>query len=136
MIYFDTGAFIALWVAKDGRHDAARVVLQSVRDERIRLFTSNFVLDEAVTHAGRLAGSRFAAERLRNILDSKTLTVLRPDERDERGALALYEKYADQKVSFTDAVSFALMRRNGIKRAFAFDRHFELAGFELWPGPK
>jgi predicted nucleic acid-binding protein len=41
--------------------------------------------------------------------------------------------FGDQAVSFTDALSFAVMRRMRIERAFSFDRHFALAGFELWP---
>jgi predicted nucleic acid-binding protein len=38
----------------------------------------------------------------------------------------------DQKVSFTDCVSFTLMREAGIQTAFAFDSHFERAGFKKW----
>ena len=133
MIFIDTGAFIALWVDHDGRHSAAEAALAALREERARLFTSNFVLDEAVTHVGRFAGAKFVAEQARNILDSKAITMLRPDEEDERSALVLYEKYADQRLSFTDAVSLALMRRHRIKRAFTFDAHFAYAGFSLWP---
>jgi uncharacterized protein len=40
-------------------------------------------------------------------------------------------KYADQGVSFTDCVSFAIMRRHKIRTAFTFDRHFKLAGFNV-----
>ena len=48
--------------------------------------------------------------------------------------LELFRRFADQKVSYTDCVSFVLMRRYAIVRAFAFDRHFIQAGFDLWPG--
>ena len=59
-----------------------------------------------------------------------------PDAEDEFEALVeLFRKFADQRVSFTDCVSFALMRRYGIAKAFGFDRHFVHAGFELWPEP-
>lgn len=61
------------------------------------------------------------------------LTILRPDVSDESAALDLFRKFADQKVSFTDCVSFALMRRHRLKKAFTFDRHFAGAGFEVWP---
>jgi uncharacterized protein len=59
--------------------------------------------------------------------------VLRAGGAEERDALELFEKLADQGVSFTDCLSFALMRQHGIRQAFAFDRHFETAGFALWP---
>ena len=40
------------------------------------------------------------------------------------------------KVSFTDCISFVLMRKRQIKRVFAFDRHFMHAGFTLWPADR
>jgi predicted nucleic acid-binding protein len=82
---------------------------------------------------GRWAGGAFAAERARSILESERLAILRPGLAEEHEAVPLLEKYADQRVSFTDCVSFVLMRRHGIERAFSFDRHFGGAGFRHWP---
>lgn len=59
--------------------------------------------------------------------------MLRPTVEDEVDALRGFAKFADQRVSFTDCVSFALMRRHRIAKAFAFDQHFEYAGFTRWP---
>jgi predicted nucleic acid-binding protein len=67
------------------------------------------------------------------MLASRVLTILRPDARDEAAAVALFRKLADQELSFTDCISFALMGRHRITRAFTFDRHFEAAGFSIWP---
>jgi predicted nucleic acid-binding protein len=50
---------------------------------------------------------------------------------DELDALRWMRKYADQRVTFVDCVSFALMRRHRIRAAFTFDRHFKQAGFEV-----
>ncbi|MBI3299909.1 MAG: PIN domain-containing protein [Elusimicrobia bacterium] len=134
MTFLDSGAFIALWLTQDGQHGAATKALGVIKEEGGRLCTSNFVLDEVVTFVGRRAGATFAASKARGVLESKVLSVLRPDADDERAALALYEKFADAGVGFTDAVSFALMRRYRVRRAFTFDRHFGLAGFTLFPG--
>lgn len=133
MIFLDSGAFVALWLSQDGKHAAAAAALARLKEGRERLLTSNFVLDEALTLAARRAGGRFAAERGRRVLASQALSVLRPEADDELAALDLVEKYADQGVSFTDAVSFVLMRRHRVRRAFTFDQHFSLAGFEVWP---
>jgi predicted nucleic acid-binding protein len=35
-------------------------------------------------------------------------------------------RFVDQRVSLTDAVSFALMSRHKVTQAFAYDRHFEM----------
>lgn len=40
-------------------------------------------------------------------------------------------RFQDQPFSLVDAVSFEVMRAEGVRSAFAFDRHFEIAGFEL-----
>lgn len=133
MIFIDTSGLLALWLEGDSKHDAAVAAMDALRADRERFSTSNFILDEVVTLAGRRAGARFAVARARNILDAKVLAMLRPDAEDERFALTLYEKFFDQGVGFTDAVSFALMRRHRIKRAFTFDRHFADAGFTLFP---
>jgi len=66
----------------------------------------------------------------RRILTSDNLEILRPTLEE---ALEQFRKLANQKVSSTDCVSFALMHRRRIERAFAFDRHFAYAGLMLWP---
>jgi predicted nucleic acid-binding protein len=96
--------------------------------------TSSFVLDETFTLLGRRSSYAFAADRARALLGSTALTILRPEADDEARAVELFAKFADQKVSFTDCVSFVLMRRHRLARAFTFDRHFADAGFELMPG--
>ncbi|MSR05742.1 MAG: hypothetical protein EXR93_01530 [Gemmatimonadetes bacterium] len=41
--------------------------------------------------------------------------------------------FRNQGFSLADAVSFEIMRREGIRTAFALDRHFAAAGFDLLP---
>jgi predicted nucleic acid-binding protein len=133
VIFIDTGAFIARYVPRDEQHRRAKRAWSEIERGRSRCFTSSFVLDETFTLLGRRASYAFAAERARALLASTALTILRPEAADEVKAVDLFTKFADQKVSFTDCVSFALMRRHGLNRAFTFDRHFADAGFELLP---
>lgn len=133
MIFVDTGAFLARYLARDRYHAAAQKAWGQLPSRPWRVHTSNFVLDETFTLLARWAGYDFAAERAESLLTSTTLNILRPDSSEELDAIELFRKFADQQVSFTDCVSFALMRRNGIGRVFGFDRHFRHAGFELWP---
>ena len=131
MIFVDTGAFLARFVARDQHHCSATERWRWIAENRFECATSSFVLDETITLLLRRTGPDFALRQARGLYANRSLTVLRPDEADELGALEWLRRFADQQVSFTDCVSFALMKRHRLKRAFAFDRHFSLAGFEV-----
>ena len=133
MIFIDTGAFVARYIERDQYHDAATEQWRMLQKDQRQCFTSNFVLDETITLLARRSTYEFAAERARNLYESKSLAILRPDENDELAALELFQKYGDQSVSFTDRVSFVLMKKRNIKCAFSFDRHFTIAGFDVEP---
>jgi predicted nucleic acid-binding protein len=133
VIFVDTGAFVARYIRQDGHHRRARRAWAEIDRSRSRCFTSNFVLDETFTLLGRRSSYPFAADRARALLSSTALTILRPDADDETRAVDLFAKFADQRVSFTDCVSFILMRRHRLARAFTFDRHFGDAGFGVMP---
>jgi predicted nucleic acid-binding protein len=133
VIFVDTGAFLARYVKRDQHHTRARAGWRQIEKKDLPCFTTNFVLDEALTVLGRRTSYEFAAERGRHLYGSRVLTILRPETAEESTAIELLEKFADQRVSFTDCVSFVLMRRQRLTRAFTFDRHFADAGFEVWP---
>jgi predicted nucleic acid-binding protein len=133
VIFVDTGPFLARHVARDQFHVRAVRGWKAAAKGGDALFTSSFVLDETFTLLGRRTSYEFAADRAETMLASRVLTILRPDARDEAAAVALFRKLADQELSFTDCISFALMGRHRITRAFTFDRHFEAAGFSIWP---
>lgn len=135
MVFIDTGAFVGRYVARDQYHETAEMGWSDLKRKGLRCYTSSFVVDETLTLLGRRASYDFAAERGRRIYASKAIEILRPEERDEVQALTWFEKFADQGVSFTDCVSFALMKRYRLQIAFSFDAHFDRAGFPRWPQP-
>ena len=133
MIFVDTGAFLARYLQRDEHHEDAIEGFALLERDRRPAVTSIHVLDETITLLGRWAGAAFASERARAIYASRVLRILRPTEDQELDALGEFERFADQTISYTDALSFVLMREADIQEAFAFDRHFPPAGFTLWP---
>jgi len=131
VIFVDTGAFLARYLRNDQHHRSAIAVWKKLGSSRENCFTSNFVLDETFTLLSRRAGYDFALQRALNIYASQALNICRPDRKDEINALRLFGKYADQCVSFTDCISFVLMKREKINRVFTFDQYFEFAGFHV-----
>lgn len=132
MIFIDTGAFVARYLYEDQYHEQAMVSWEKLKKGSSRCWTSNLILNETITFLARKVGNQVASERARRLFSSDELAILRPDETDEQEAVGYFERYADQRVSFTDCISFALMRRHRLSHAFAYDKHFQLAGFRLW----
>jgi len=133
-VLIDTSAFYALEDASDRHHREARAIQRWYLRHRPRLFTTHHVLDESVTLIGvRLRPAR-AVRFARLLLASRVVHVIRTDAAMEEAALNVYERLDDARLSFTDCVSFAVMRALEIPVAFAFDRDFERAGFRLVRG--
>jgi len=134
MIFIDTGAFYAMEVEKDINHMAA----MGVRSELAggvhgALLTTNYVINEVLTLLRFKAGHREALLFLDKIMRSKSLKVIRIDEKIEEKAFKIFEKHDDKKISITDATSFAVMEELGIRKAFSFDAHFRQLGFVVVP---
>jgi hypothetical protein len=59
------------------------------------------------------------------------LDVLWVDAATHEAALDLMLERPRSGISLVDAASFVVMRASGIDDAFAYDRHFRTAGFQL-----
>ena len=57
--------------------------------------------------------------------------ILYPDAALQREAWDLFGQWVGSGASAVDCVSFAVMKREGIRKAFTFDSHFRAAGFEI-----
>ena len=132
-VFVDTSAFIALLDPRDDCHAQAMRVEQSLASQAAHLVTTNFVLDETYTGLrGKIQHS--AILRFRDsVRQSQQLKVIHITETLEDQAWEIFARYGDKDFSFTDCTSFAVMRQLGIATAFAFDEHFEQAGFTRVP---
>jgi predicted nucleic acid-binding protein len=60
------------------------------------------------------------------LIEGRFGQLVRCEEADWREALALIEKYPEQRLSFADGTSVAIIRRMNIERIASFDRHFAI----------
>ena len=130
-IFIDTSAFIARYFERDQYHEEALVLWNRLEEDHCRLVTTNFVLDETITLLSLWGSPLYSSEFADAVYASEILTILRPTECEEKEAIKLLKKYADHKMSFTDCISFAVMREESLTQAFTFDRDFQIAGFEI-----
>lgn len=107
--------------------------LQNGKFRPTRLITSDYIIDETLTRIRFKVGHILAVSWGRNIHSSKIIELQRVDEMIFEDALAIFEKYNDKQLSFTDCTSFALMKSMGIDDVFTFDEDFRKMGFNIVP---
>jgi predicted nucleic acid-binding protein len=129
MIFADTSAFIAHHSRRDQNHQIASEIWENLYETPV--VTTNHVFEETLTLLGRRIGCGAAAEIADLILRSAVIDILYTSRDDEEIALRFFRKCADQRVSFTDCISFAVMKHYRLHTAFTFDRHFLDAGFRV-----
>lgn len=135
-VFVDTWAWYALADAADADHTLAQLANEQLLDEGYTFVTTNFVLAEAVTliryNLHHAAAVRFW-HMLQQLIGAELVELVRIDETHEATAWEIFEQYDDQKFSYTDCTSFAVMRDLSLTHAFTADHHFSTMGFILVP---
>ncbi|MCE5317225.1 MAG: PIN domain-containing protein [Parachlamydia sp.] len=126
MIIVDTSAWICLFErpSSTSHHQAAKRFHIANKDP---LAVSDLIIEEThkwlIHHAFPPSN---ALQILEGFVTQKFAQIISIEENDRQEAKKLVEKYLDQKLSYTDAVTLAMMKRLKIKKVFSFDRHFDL----------
>lgn len=130
-LFVDAGAYIGLLDAGDQHHAEAVEVLKILAPSR--LVTSSFVLDEVATRGAQLVGAAATARFIRGLWERESTHVVEVGRDLFLEGLSLQEKYEDQGLSLTDAVSLVISRSGRIKEIFTFDRAFRRLGMKVRP---
>jgi uncharacterized protein len=127
-VFIDTGGWVALADEDDLHHKDASSFFPSLLKTCKGLITSNLVVAESYILILKGLGHDAAVAFLDKINSSPKIIRIYSDSDLEKEAEEILKKYTDQDFSYTDAVSFAIMRIQKIKRAFSFDKHFQTMG--------
>ncbi len=128
----DTSALLALARRRDQHHARAVEIADRHLAAGGQYVGTTLVLGELHSHLLYLRGPRDARAVLLHLLDDPVHEWVEVPASLVREAVVNWlARYPDQRFSIVDAVSFEVMRRMGLRHAFAFDRHFEVAGFEV-----
>jgi predicted nucleic acid-binding protein len=130
-VFADSSALFALLDAGDAEHRAAANAWRQLRGGNARLVTSNYVVVEAFSLAQRRLGMEAARAFVQDVSPLLAVEWVTPDAHIAAECAVLASGLRD--LSLVDCTSFELMRRLGIWRVFAFDRHFAERGFECLP---
>ncbi len=131
-VFVDSSAWVALAHRRDQAHGRATALWAGIRGGRREVVTTGLVAAE--THA--LLLGRIGADKATTALER---LFARPNQRliwcvEELAGAAVerwLKQYRDHEFSIADAVSFEVMRREGIREAFTFEADFRRAGFQI-----
>jgi uncharacterized protein len=129
LVFLDSVGALALWSKSDQWHEAAERALGQVTENKDVLVTTTFVLAECGNASARRPFRNDPVQLKKNFEAAKTL--IWPTEEDWQLAWAAYQGGEADAAGIVDHLSFVVMRRLGIAKAFTNDRHFRAAGFEI-----
>lgn len=138
-VFVDTGLFYALQNERAQNHDEADEALTTMNSGRYgRLYTSEYVYDEAVTLVRSHRGYREAkvvGDRILGVGEFPAVFDLLTVTRENfELALDAFDRYRDHPLSFTDATTVALMDEHAIDHLLSFDDDFDGVVDRLEPG--
>jgi predicted nucleic acid-binding protein len=129
IVFADTVGLVALWNRSDQWHGSATQAFARLRPNEDEFLTSRYVLLECGNALARTL-LRERVDRFREQMEIANVLV-EPTEDDWREAWKSYRLGEANEVGIVDHVSFVVMRRLNINRAFTNDNHFRAAGFEI-----
>ena len=130
-VFVDTGVFYAHHDTDASRHEVGVAALNRVLQgsEYGRVMTSDYVYDEVVTLTQRWTGSVpdgiEVGRRIRGDGYPDAIELLYSSPALFGDAVDAHETYADQELSFTDAMTAAMVDHHDIDVVLSFDDGFD-----------
>lgn len=132
-IFVDTSAWVASFVQSDQNHTEAVAFIENVLRRNHQFLTTDYVFDELVTRVRYQGGHQAAVKAGEELLGAESVEFLDVGPKLRQEAWRVFKKYKDQKLSFTDCTSVAVLRGFAIRDVFTFDDDFSKLGFTKLP---
>ena len=132
-VFVDSSFFIALSDRSSRYFSHCEEAWEILVTDRAPLVTSNLIFSETLTFLRYHAGFKVAKAFGEAFRRSKAVHVIWADSEWDELSWKIFLKYHDQKFSYVDCMSFAVMQRYEILEALSLDRDFVKAGFNLYP---
>lgn len=133
-VFLDTSGWFAALSPKEALHRPALAAYRGWIEAGVPLVTTNLVVAEMQVLVSRFRGGAEGLRFMDSLYQDAAHEVAFVDRDLERAALHRWlRRFADQRLSLTDAVSFEVMRVRRLCEALALDEHFRMAGFAPVP---
>jgi predicted nucleic acid-binding protein len=127
--FIDSSGFFALLCADDASHQAAQAWLDELRASSGSAVTTDYILDETATLLKARGGGHRLAQFFQFVTNSNAIRIEWMHSARFTKATEFLLRHADHGYSFTDCVSFVVMRELRLTESLTTDKHFPEAGF-------
>ncbi len=128
-IFVDTSGFYAMLISTDDRHEAVQHVMNDAKRRKTTFLTTDYVLDETATLLKARKLAHLLPQFFQSLDASKAIRIEWTDAERFRICRNFFLKHSDQEWSFTDCLSFCMMKQFRLRDALTKDSHFQQAGF-------
>ncbi|MFH1566059.1 MAG: PIN domain-containing protein [bacterium] len=128
-IFIDTNALVALNNSSDTLHNKALETAKKLNTGTYLYYIGLNILIETLTIVSQRCGKKQANALLKE-LRSGTYTIINPLQEDIIVAEEIFVSAKSKNLSYSDCLSFAIMKTRNILQTFSFDIHFKKQGFK------
>lgn len=122
--FLDTTVFIAAAFLKEKQHKEGKEIVNGVEEGILgKPVITDYILDELVTFVRKKMGTNASIEILDILLSSPKLTIIKVENKHFEAGIQIFKMY--ERLSFTDAITVAVMRDLKIKTIYSFDSGFD-----------
>lgn len=135
-VFIDTSAWISYYLSRQPTHSVVKNLIKQLMKDNIIICTSNDVIDEAATRLIYDTNIKIAKEFINLIKTSSqtnSLVQFWIDEQIQSEAFEIVEKFAEHKLSLTDATTIVLINRFNIDTIISLDSDFRKVGIKTLP---
>lgn len=135
-VFIDTSAWISYSLSRQPTHLVIKDLIRQLMQDNIVICISNDVIDETVTRLIYDTNIKIAKEFISLIKTSSqtnNLVQLWVDEQIQSEAFEIVEKFAEHKLSLTDATTIVLVNRFNIDAVVSLDSDFRKVGIKTLP---
>lgn len=122
--FLDSTVFIAAAFPKEKHHKEGKAIITSVEEGELGTsIITDYILDEVVTFVRKRKSAVASIEVLEVMVYSPHLKLVKVENRHFEAGFQLFRTY--KRLSFTDAVSVAVMRDLNTEVIYSFDSDFD-----------
>jgi len=132
-VFVDSFTWIATINKSDNYHKASIKAVEGLLKKRTALITTNYVIIETINALSKAEYRKAVIAFMDKLEKSSSVEIVKITDEIYKNSWTLYQKRMDKDWGITDCTSFEVMQMLDIKIAFTNDKHFEQAGYSLYP---